>query len=166
MLKITGSNYTNTTNITCHVTQFREGRFTTDESKPALILVQGIRYISYLVLLIVGHHVYISLGLLDPVTNLAVTINGDKAASTNITWSPPYTLVNVPILAYTVDIDSCLTRNVTNPYLEYQANLDIFDVQIAVRSVNKAGKGRIAATTTVIPVMSCVQGILKQQHAC
>lgn len=49
-LKIRGSYYTNNTYITCHVSEVQEDlvsggfRLTTNTSKPALILVQGIFY--------------------------------------------------------------------------------------------------------------------------
>ena len=52
MLKVRGSNYTNNTNVSCLAMQLQKElisgvyRLTTDESGPALILVQGIyRYI-------------------------------------------------------------------------------------------------------------------------
>lgn len=109
-------------------------------------------------------------------TNLSVNIDRNKRTSAMITWTPPYTLMNVPILSYIVKVDvgNSLTMNVTNtntsmmiPYCT--VNREMFsNVHVTVRPVNKVGKGKITATLVTFATMELPQvtsqGILKE-HA-
>lgn len=174
-LRIQGSVYTNNTNITCQVTQVQEEltsgvfRITTAESEPALILVQGIMFlicyssgVSLLYLLLVMYAQL--LGLLDPVTNLYVSIDRNEGPSAVITWTPPYTLRNVPILHYAVNVDvgGSMSMNVSNAsiFLMHWTNIENSNnFHVAVRPVNKVGKGIAATTTTVLPVTFATTGM-------
>ena len=76
-------------------------------------------------------------------TNLSVKFDRNEGTSAMITWTPPYTLMNVPILSYVVNVGTMLS--ITNTSLVYiRPNFGMFNV--AVRPVNKVGKGKIAAT--------------------
>lgn len=93
------------------------------------------------------------IGLLDAVTNLSVTNENDEELS--ITWTAPYTLMNVPIL-YMVHayVGKKFTVNVTDTStsLMHWENYEMFNnVYVIVRPVNKAGMGKIATTSTTLP---------------
>lgn len=89
-------------------------------------------------------------------TNLSIRIDRNEIeGSALITWIPPYTLTNVPILFYIVMIDfgRNLTKNTTNSSIFlYQAIPEHF--YVAVTPVNKVGKGKIAATS--IKLCTCM----------
>lgn len=175
-LKIQGSKYISETKVTCHVSQLHEDltsgvvRYTTAESEPALIKVQGTMFSYYTVIRIIILLVT-NIGLLNPVTNLSISIDGNDEKSAMITWTPPYTLMNVPILSYTVDVNvgsstslsidvDTNTSTSSNRALVHWANRETFsNVHVAVRPVNKAGKGKIAATSTELPVNFATTGL-------
>lgn len=95
-------------------------------------------------------------------TNLSVSIERNEGTSALITWTPPYTLANVPILSYVVmiDVGINLTMNVTDTSLEYSANPEnCNNFHVAVRPVNKVGKGKIAATSTELSVIIATTGL-------
>ena len=52
-----------------------------------------------------------SIGRLDPVSNLTVTLN--NSTTLLISWSPPFTLEGVPILSYNVIITNSSNNNET-----------------------------------------------------
>ena len=104
---------------------------------------------------------------MDPVTNLnlSVSIVSNERTSARTTWTPPYTLMNVPILLYIAEVDVgsiSLTWNITNTStsFDFQANPENFnDIRVAVIPLNKAGRGKIAATSTMLSVTIAATGL-------
>lgn len=111
--------------------------------------------------------------MLDAVTNLFVTYGSDEELI--ITWTAPYTLMNVPILSYMVHVyvGKKYTMDVTNTStsLVHWKNHEIFNnAYVIVRPVNKAGIGKIATTnSTMLPLFvgdSCVKIIYSIAITC
>ena len=105
---------------------------------------------------------------MDAVTNLLATNRNDEKLS--ITWTAPSALMNVPILLYMVHVyvGKKFTMNVTNTNtsLMHWENHEMFNnAYVIVRPVNKAGMGKIATTSTTLPMVTLATTVLPQNNS-
>ena len=108
MLRVTVASTNNATIITCTAVKLSPFSIS-NESKPALLLVQGTRnYQDYYYRLSFEYpHINIQIkisGLLKSVSDLNATII--NSTTVLISWSPPFTLEGIPILGYNVTISN------------------------------------------------------------
>ena len=151
-LRVTVASTDNATNITC--TAIKLDPFSiSNESEPALLLVQGIIESIGFPVLSISIQIKI-LGLLKSVSNLNATII--NSTTVLISWSPPFTLEGVPILGYNVTITTSSGKNETMS-VEGDANMLYYSIEdhpdsdsnftVTVVSVNVLGAGEPATIT-------------------
>ena len=133
-------------NITCGV--ISSSPLSSDESEPALLLVQGCgfnldnNYLQY-----EKNYNYYA-GLLQSVSNLTVTFI--NSTTVLISWSPPFTLEGVPILGYDVTLDvsgesktMLVEGQTTNLYHTInRSEIDSIQLIVTVIPINAAGAGK------------------------
>ena len=132
----------NATNITC--TAILLSPLSSDESKPVLLLVQGI-VLRLSVLINLGHS---HTGLLEPVSNL--TVVSINSTTVLISWSPPFTLEGVPILGYNVTITNTTSEENETMSVEGDTTMLYYSIDhpdpdnnftVTVVPINGAGPG-------------------------
>jgi hypothetical protein len=91
-------------------------------------------------------------GKLDSIHNLTTQFDG--SCCTNITWSPPYTLLSVPILKYNINIsrdgqivETSSTISTEGTYCPVESG----EYNISVIAVNKVGEGDTATVRVSYP---------------
>ena len=137
--------FNNNTNIACRGERGDSNdNFESNDSKPALLLIQGSERLF-------GQSVYFIpflpyIGLLASVGNLNFTlINGSGVL---LSWTAPYTLDNVPITGYHINDNSGRMLNTTDlSYKLSSPNPAACDITtVTVSAVNGAGRGQPANT--------------------
>ena len=151
-LRMSVSSTNNAANITCIVISLSP--FSTDESDPVLLLVQGILLLKQNYEM---HNQSSCAGLLESVSNL--TVVSINSTTVLISWSPPFTLEGVPILGYNVAItnttseeNETILETAITTMLNYTFSIDHHDPDsefiVTVVPINGAGPGDSVYVTT------------------
>ena len=104
------------------------------------------------------HIILIFVGTLSAVGNLTVQSNGSCCHI--ISWTPPYTLLGVPILRYNINITQgthFIQYSVTSTEMNY-CPLQFGKYTVSVAAVNKVGEGK--RNSTIQELESCENIIL------